>query len=76
VIRPHEFQLNLERRDSYLVCPHCQGYSTLDPGKRVRRSAIMSSGPIGFIIKYARNSCTVVPARNWRVAMVSRPARC
>ena len=25
VIRPHELQLHLERRDSYLVCPHCQG---------------------------------------------------
>jgi Zn finger protein HypA/HybF involved in hydrogenase expression len=25
VIRPHELELHLQRRDTYLVCPHCQG---------------------------------------------------
>ena len=25
VIRPHELELHLERRDTYLVCPRCQG---------------------------------------------------
>ena len=91
VIRPHELQLNLERRDSYLVCPHCQGCCCRIKESRdrcIRDLPILDrpvtlqlhirrfkcsdchlrpceksetfglschSGPIGFIIKYARN---------------------
>ena len=25
VVRPHDLQLDLERRESYLICPRCQG---------------------------------------------------
>ena len=26
IIRPHGLELHLERRNTYLVCPRCQGY--------------------------------------------------
>ena len=68
-MRSHDLELHLERRDTYLVCPRCQGSTA-------RRLVSASSGPSGCTIKCVRNTCTGARAMSWRVAMASRHARC
>ena len=43
VMRPHDLELHLERRDTYLVCPRCQGSCARIKEGRQRASAICPS---------------------------------
>jgi len=67
VIRPHELQLNLERRDSYLVCPRCQGYCSRIKESRDRciRDLPILDRPVTLELNIRRFKCSDCHHRPW-----------
>ena len=67
VIRPHELQLNLERRDSYLVCPHCQGCCCRIKESRDRciRDLPILDRPVTLQLHIRRFKCSDCHLRPW-----------
>jgi Zn finger protein HypA/HybF involved in hydrogenase expression len=67
VIRPRELDLHLERRDSYLVCPRCQGgCSRIKEGReRCLRDLPMLDRPVTLRLHLRRFDCTDCHHRPW-----------
>ena len=67
VVRPHELQLNLERRDSYLVCPYCQGYCSRIKESRDRciRDLPILDRPVTLQLQIRRFKCSDCHRRPW-----------
>ena len=70
VIRPHELQLNLERRDSYLVCPHCQGCCCRIKESRDRciRDLPILERPVLLRLHVRRFECDECDHRPWETS--------
>ncbi len=67
VIKPYEVQLQLERRDSYLVCPRCHGCcSRIQEGRdRCIRDLPMLDRPVSLWVRSRRFKCSDCPHRPW-----------
>ena len=67
VIRPHGLELHLERRETYLVCPHCQGCcSRIKEGRdRCIRDLPMLDRPVTLRLHIRRFKCSDCHARPW-----------
>ena len=67
VIRPRELQLSLERRDSYLVCPHCQGCCSRIKESRERciRDLPILDRPVTLQVHIRRFKCSDCHHRPW-----------
>ena len=67
VIRPHELELHLERRDTSLVCPRCQGCcERLQDGRdRCLRDLPMFERPVTLRLHIRRFQCSDCPHRPW-----------
>ena len=67
VIKPYEVQLQLERRDSYLVCPRCHGCcSRLQEGRdRCIRDLPMLDRPVSLWVRSRRFKCSDCHHRPW-----------
>ena len=67
VIKPYEVQLQLERRDSYLVCPHCHGCcSRIQEGRdRCIRDLPMLDRPVSLWVRSRRFKCSDCHHRPW-----------
>ena len=67
VIRPRELQLSLERRDSYLVCPHCQGCCSRIKESRERciRDLPILDRPVTWQVHIRRFQCSDCHHRPW-----------
>lgn len=67
VIRPRELQLSLERRDSYLVCPHCQGCCSRIKESRDRciRDLPILDRPVTLQVHIRRFKCSDCHHRPW-----------
>ncbi|HEX2241784.1 MAG TPA: ISL3 family transposase [Gammaproteobacteria bacterium] len=67
VIRPRELQLSLERRDSYLVCPHCQGCCSRIKESRERciRDRPILDRPVTLQVHIRRFKCSDCHHRPW-----------
>jgi transposase len=67
VIRPRELQLSLERRDSYLVCPHCQGccFRIKESRERCIRDLPILDRPLTLQVHIRRFKCSDCHHRPW-----------
>ena len=67
VIRPHELELHLERRDTYLVCPRCQGCCERIKDGRARciRDLPMLERPVTLQLHLGRFKCSDCHHRPW-----------
>jgi transposase len=67
VIRPRELQLSLERRDSYLVCPHCQGccFRIKESRERCIRDLPILDRPVTLQVHIRRFKCSDCHHRPW-----------
>jgi transposase len=67
VIKPYEVQLQLERRDSYLVCPRCHGCcSRIQEGRdRCIRDLPMLDRPVSLWVRSRRFKCSDCHHRPW-----------
>ena len=67
VIRPHELELHLERRDTYLVCPRCQGCCARIQDGRARciRDLPMLDRPVTLRLHLRRFQCSACDHRPW-----------
>jgi transposase len=67
VIRPHELELHLERRDTYLVCPRCQGCCERIKDGRARciRDLPMFDRPVTLRLHIRRFTCADCHHRPW-----------
>jgi transposase len=67
VIRPNELELHLERRESYLVCPHCQGCcSRMKEGRdRCLRDLPILDRPVILRVQIRRFECSDGHHRPW-----------
>jgi transposase len=67
VIRPRELQLSLERRDSYLVCPPCQGCCSRIKESRDRciRDLPILDRPVTLQVHIRRFKCSDCHHRPW-----------
>ena len=67
VIKPHELQLSLERRDSYLVCPYCQGCCSRIKESRDRclRDLPILDRPVTLQLHIRRFKCSDCHRRPW-----------
>ena len=67
VIRPHELELHLERRDTYLVCPRCQGCCERIKEGRARciRDLPMLDRPVTLQLHVRRFKCSDCHHRPW-----------
>ncbi len=67
VSKPHELQFNLERRESYLVCPHCQGHcSRIKEGRdRCLRDLPILDRPVTLRLHMRRFKCSDCHHRPW-----------
>ncbi len=67
VIRPHGLELSLERRDTYLVCPHCQGCcSRIKEGRdRCLRDLPILERPLTLRLHIRRFECSDCHHRPW-----------
>lgn len=70
VIRPRELDLHLERRDSSLVCPRCQGCcSRIKEGReRCLRDLPMLDRPVTLRLHIRRFECTECHHRPWETS--------
>jgi len=67
VIRPHELELHLERRDAYLICPRCQGCCERIKAGRARciRDVPMFERPVTLRLHARRFKCSDCHHRPW-----------
>jgi transposase len=67
VIRPHELERHLARRDTSLVCPRCQGYCERIKDRSVRclRDVPMSERPVTLRLHVRRFKGSDCPHRPW-----------
>jgi transposase len=67
IIRPNELELHLERRDSYLVCPHSQGCcSRMKEGRdRCLRDLPILDRPVTLRVQIRRFECSDCHHRPW-----------
>jgi transposase len=67
VIRPHGLELHLERRVTYLVCPHCQGCcARIKEGRdRCLRDLPMLDRPVTLRLHIRRFKCSDCHHRPW-----------
>ena len=67
VVRPHELELHLERRDTYLVCPRCQGgcERIKDGRARCLRDLPMLDRPVTLRLHLGRFQCANCHQRPW-----------
>jgi transposase len=67
VLRPRALELHLERRASYLLCPHCQGgCSRIKEGRdRCLRDLPILDRPVTWRLHIRRFECTDCPPRPW-----------
>ena len=67
VIRPHELELHLERRDTSLVCPRCQGgCARIKEGReRCIRDLPILDRPVILRLHLGRFKCLDGPPRPW-----------
>ncbi len=67
VIKPHELALHLERRDTYLVCPRCQGgCARIKEGReRCIRDLPMLNRPLTLRLHLRRFECSDCHHRPW-----------
>jgi len=67
VIKPHGLKLSLERRDSYLVCPHCQGCCSRIKESRDRciRDLPILDRPVTLQLHIRRFQCSDCHYRPW-----------
>ena len=67
VIRPHELELHLERRDTYLVCPRCQGCCARIQDGRARciRDLPMLDRPVTLRLHLRRFQGSACDQRPW-----------
>src|ERR671910_687054 len=67
VIRSHELELHLERRDTYLVCPQCQGCCERIKDGRARciRDLPMLDRPVTLQLHLGRFKCSDCHHRPW-----------
>src|ERR671914_78141 len=67
VIRPHELELHIERRDTYLVCPRCQGCCERikDGRARCSRDLPMLERPVTLQLHVRRFKCSDCHHRPW-----------
>ena len=67
VIRPYELELHLERRDTYLVCPRCQGCcARIKEGRsRCIRDLPLLDRPVTLRLHIRRFKCSDCRYRPW-----------
>jgi transposase len=67
IIRPHGLALHLERRNTYLVCPRCQGYgSRIKEGRdRCIRALPILDRPVTLRLHIRRFECSDCHYRPW-----------
>jgi len=67
IIRPHGLELHLERRNTYLVCPRCQGYcSRIKEGRdRCIRDLPILDRPVTLRLHIRRFECSDCHYRPW-----------
>jgi transposase len=67
VIRSHELRLNLERRDSYLICPHCKGrcFRIKEGRDRCIRDLPILDRPVTLQLHSRRFKCSDCHHRPW-----------
>ena len=67
IIRPHGLELHLERRNTYLVCPRCQGYcSRINEGRdRCIRDLPILDRPVTLRLHIRRFECSDCHDRPW-----------
>jgi transposase len=67
VIKPHEMELHLEHRDTYLVCPRCQGCcARIKEGReRCIRDLPMLNHPLTLRLHIRRFACSDCHHRPW-----------
>ena len=67
IIRPHGLDLHLERRETSLVCPHCQGCcARIKEGRdRCIRDLPILDRPVTLWLHLRRFKCSDCPARPW-----------
>lgn len=67
VIRPHEVQLDLERRDTSLVCPYCQGgcFRIKESRARCIRDLPILERPVTLRLHIRRFQCSDCRHRPW-----------
>jgi transposase len=70
VLRPRELELHLERRTSYLICPHCQGCcSRIKEGRdRCIRDLPMLDRPVTLRLHLRRFKCVDCHHRPWETS--------
>ena len=69
-IKPRELELHLERRTSYLICPHCQGCcSRIKEGRdRCLRDLPMLDRPVTLRVHLRRFECADCHHRPWETS--------
>ena len=67
VMRPHDLELHLERRDTYLVCPRCQGScARIKEGRqRCLRDLPILDRPVTLRLHLRRFQCSDCHHRPW-----------
>lgn len=67
VMRPHNLELHLERRDTYLVCPRCQGScARIKEGRqRCLRDLPILARPVTLRLHLRRFQCSDCHQRPW-----------
>ena len=67
VMRPHNLELHLERRDTDLVCPHCQGScARIKEGRqRCLRDLPILERPVTLRLHLRRLQCSACHHRPW-----------
>ena len=67
VMRPHDLELHLERRDTYLVCPRCQGScARIKEGRqRCIRDLPILDRPVTLRLHLGRLKCSDCHHRPW-----------
>ena len=67
VMRPHDLELHLERRDTYLVCPRCQGScARIKEGRqRCLRDLPILDRPVTLRLHLGRLKCSDCHHRPW-----------
>src|SRR4029450_4954533 len=67
VMRPHDLELHLERRDTYLVCPRCQGSCARIKESRQRciRDLPILDPPVTLRLPLGRLKCSDCHHRPW-----------
>ena len=67
VMRPHDLELHLERRDTYLICPRCQGScARIKEGRqRCLRDVPILDRPVTLRLHLGRLKCSDCHHRPW-----------